>query len=294
MKLYLDPGHGGKDPGAQGNGLDEADITLDIALKLRSILLHDYEGIEVKMSRTINKFVSLSQRTNEANAWGADFFLAIHINSGSKSATGYEDYIYTNLSNSSKSAKIQDIIHAEVLKHNQLKDRGQKKANFHVLRESKMPAILTENGFIDNAHDSALMKQATWCQNVALGHANGIAKAFGLKRKATTAPKPVEKPTPATAPKPTPAEQPSKPSNSTITLYKVYAGSFESRENAVQRVGELKAKGFDSFVQPVTISEKTWYRVQVEANAVRANSEETLDRLESAGFTDSFISVEES
>jgi len=286
MKLYLDPGHGGKDPGAQGNGLDEKDITLDIALKLRSILLHDYENVEVKMSRTIDTFISLDQRTNEANAWGADFFLSIHINSGSKTAQGYEDYIYTNLSNSSSSAKYQDIIHAEVIKMNQLKDRGQKKANFHVLRESKMPAILTENGFIDNAHDAALMKQSTWQQNVAIGHANGIAKAFGLKRKATTEPKPVDKPTsPST---------PSSPTNSTTqTLYKVYAGSFQSRENADELVGQLKAKGFDSFVRTVTISGKTWYRVQVAANAVREHSDETLDKLHHAGFEDAFIVAEE-
>lgn len=69
---------------------------------------------------------------------------------------GYEDYIHTSLSDSSTTAKYQDIIHAEVMKVNQLQDRSQKKADFHVLRESAMPALLTENGFIDNAQDAAL------------------------------------------------------------------------------------------------------------------------------------------
>ncbi|WP_374718124.1 N-acetylmuramoyl-L-alanine amidase, partial [Neobacillus sp.] len=72
MKLYLDPGHGGKDPGAEGNGLREKDITLDIAMRLRDILLNDYEKVEVKLSRTSDVTKSLSARSSEANAWGAD------------------------------------------------------------------------------------------------------------------------------------------------------------------------------------------------------------------------------
>src|SRR3954465_4722822 len=119
MKLYLDPGHGGQDPGAQGHGLDEKDVTLAISLKIRSILQNDYENIDVKMSRSSDTTKSLSQRSSEANAWGADFFLAIHINSGSSSAQGYEDFIYNGLSSTSKTAHYQDIIHAEVLKMNQ-------------------------------------------------------------------------------------------------------------------------------------------------------------------------------
>jgi N-acetylmuramoyl-L-alanine amidase len=78
MKLYLDPGHGGEDPGAQGNGLDEKDITLAIALKIRKIILADYENVEVKMSRTSDTAKSLAQRSSGANAWDADFFLSIH------------------------------------------------------------------------------------------------------------------------------------------------------------------------------------------------------------------------
>ena len=167
MKLYLDPGHGGTDSGASGNGLLEKDITLDIALKINSILNNDYENIEVKMSRTSDSTKSLSQRTNEANAWGANYYLSIHINAGG--GTGYEDYIYSGISDTSTTASYQTIIHAEVLKTNQLRDRGKKKANFHVLRESKMPALLSENGFIDNSQDAALMKQASWRQNVAEG-----------------------------------------------------------------------------------------------------------------------------
>lgn len=272
MKLYLDPGHGGSDPGAQGHGLNEKDITLDIALKLRDILLNEYQNVEIRMSRTGDTTKSLRQRTQEANAFGADFYLSIHINSAGSSAQGYEDYIYPGASSESK--RVRDIIHAEVMKVNELRDRGKKQANFHVLRETKMPAVLTENGFISNAHDAALMKQSSWRQKVARGHANALAIAFGLKRKTVT------------TPVPTPAPKPG-------TLYKVMAGSFKARKNADEQVTQLRAKGFDAFVVTTTISGTTWYRVQVGAFSSRENADKHLTLVKKAGFTDSFIVVDD-
>lgn len=179
VKIYVDAGHGGSDPGAQANGIKEKDITLKIAKKIQSYL-GEYKGVSVKMSRTNDSFPSLNDRTNEANSWGADLFLSIHINSGG--GAGYEDYIYTTLSDSSQTAKIRDAIHAAVLKQNGLSDRGKKKDNLHVLRESQMDAILTENGFIDNASDAAKMKDQSWINKVARGHVNGIANYYGLKK----------------------------------------------------------------------------------------------------------------
>lgn len=267
MKLYLDPGHGGTDPGAQGNGLNEKDITLDIALKIRTILINNYENIEVMMSRTGDITKSLSQRTNEANAWKADYYLSIHINADSGTASGYEDYIHSSLSDTSTTAKYRDIIHAEVIKLNQLKDRGKKKANFHVLRESAMPAMLSENGFIDNPQDAALMKQTSWRQNVAQGYANGIAQAFNLKAKSTA---------------PVPSG----------TIYKVIAGSFKLRDNADKRVAFLHSVGIESFVVTTTISGETRYRVQAGAFSSRTNADTRLQEVKNAGITDAFIEAE--
>ena len=272
MKLYLDPGHGGQDPGAQGHGMDEKDLTLAIAFKIRSILQNDYENINVKMSRSSDTTKSLGERSSEANAWGADFFLAIHINSGPSSAQGYEDYIYNGLSNSSKTAQYQDIIHAEVKKVNQLQDRGQKQANFHVLRETNMPALLTENGFISNDHDAALMKQSSWIQKVAQGHAYGIAKAFGLKRKPTEPPKPNN-----------------PDSTASGTLFKVITGSFKSKENADERVEQLQKKGIKSFIDTTKISGETWHRVQAGAFSSRDNAENRLAEVKKAGINDAFL-----
>lgn len=92
VKLFIDPGHGGTDPGAVGNGLQEKSLTLQIATRIKDILTLEYDNVSIRMSRTGDQTVSLSERTNAANAWGADFFLSVHINAGG--GTGYEDYVY--------------------------------------------------------------------------------------------------------------------------------------------------------------------------------------------------------
>lgn len=161
----------------------------------------EYPNAEVKMSRTGDQTVSLKQRTDMANAWGADFYLSIHINAGG--GTGYEDYIYNGLSDRSRTADIQRVIHQEITKLVGLTDRGAKKADFHVIRESAMDAILTENGFIDNASDAAKMKDPNWIENVARGHVNGIARIYKLQHSGNSVPSPAPIPTaapPASAP----------------------------------------------------------------------------------------------
>nr|WP_164669938.1 N-acetylmuramoyl-L-alanine amidase [Virgibacillus doumboii] len=262
MKLYLDPGHGGSDPGAQGNGLYEKDMNLDIALRIRDILTN-YKGMDVRMSRTGDTFVSLNERTNEANAWGADYFLSIHCNAFNGEAQGYEDYIHSSLSDSSRTAEIQNIMHEEITQVNRLRDRGKKKANFHVLRETVMSALLTENGFIDNDHDAALISDPSWRQSSAQGHVNGLARAFNLQQK-----------------------------EEADVLYKVIAGSFQSRVNAEDRVDYLQSKGFEAFVSPTTISGERWYRVQAGAFLSRENAEQRLAAVRNAGIEDAYILTE--
>jgi N-acetylmuramoyl-L-alanine amidase len=264
FKLYLDPGHGGHDPGATGNGLQEKNINLDLALRIRDILRNDYKNVEVNMSRSTDTFVSLEQRTDEANAWNADYFLSIHCNAFNGSAHGYEDFIYNGLSDSSVTARYQDILHEEITELNQLNDRGQKKANFHVLRESAMPALLTENGFIDNNHDAALIKDSSWRQAVARGHVKGLERAFNLTRKPISG-----------------------------TIYKVIAGSFKKRNNANERVSYLHSKLIEAFINSTNISGNRWYRVQAGAFKDRKNAEERLAVVKKAGIEDAFIIVDE-
>lgn len=182
-KIYIDPGHGGNDPGATANGLKEKDLTLDIAKRTQKYLNNNYGGHSIKMSRTTDKTVSLSQRTNEAISWGADYFLSIHINAGG--GTGFETYTYDGKLYE-RTLKIQSIIHQEIMKQIDVTDRGAKRANLHVVREANASAILTENLFIDTKADADKLKDSKFLDKVAKGHAIGLAKAFNLKGGSTS------------------------------------------------------------------------------------------------------------
>ena len=224
VKLYLDVGHGGSDSGATGNGLKEKDLNLQIGKKINS-LLKSYDGITVKMSRSTDRTLSLRQRTNEANSWGADLLLSIHINAGG--GTGFESFIY-NGTVSSNTVKYRGVIHDEIMKVLKgVRDRGKKKANFHMLRESRMVALLTENMFIDTKKDTDKLKKQSFINKIAQGHVNGIVKLFNLKKKKTS----------------------SKPStNKDETFYRVVAGSFKDRKNADDQVKKFKKLGIDVFI----------------------------------------------
>ena len=232
--LVLDPGHGDSDPGAVGNGLREKDLTLDICKRVKKHLESNYTGIKIHMTRTTDKYLSLSQRAQFANSKKADLFVSVHINAGG--GTGYEDFIYNKLSNSSITAKMRDTFHKEVVKEQSFwRNRGKKKANFAVLRETKMAAILTENGFIDNKNDADKLKKASYLDKIAKGHAEGIAKALNLKKKTTSSTN--KKTTTST-----------KKTNSKKTYYRVVAGSYTERKNADAQVARLKKAGFDAFI----------------------------------------------
>src|SRR5690606_17547663 len=178
-KVFLDPGHGGSDPGAVANGLREKDLTLAIA-KATEKYLKNYEGVSIKLSRTGDTKPSLSARAKAANDWGADYFVSIHINSGG--GTGFESYIF-NGTVSSKTKEYQKKVHQTIVAGTGWTDRGMKRANFAVLRETKMPAILTENGFIDRKEDAAKLKMLKFIDILYKLHAEFIAKALGIKKK---------------------------------------------------------------------------------------------------------------
>lgn len=219
VKLYIDVGHGGSDSGAIGNGLQEKDINLKISNKINE-LLKEYEGINVKMSRSTDKTLSLKQRTDEANKWGADLLISIHVNAGG--GTGFESFIYNGTVRSNTS-KYRDIIHDEIMKVLKgVRDRGKKKANFHMLRESKMPALLTENMFIDNKNDSDLLKKESFINQIAQGHVNGIVKLFNLKKKKT--------------------------SSKNGKLYKVQTGAFRNKSNAETLAKKLRKDGYETYI----------------------------------------------
>lgn len=195
-KVYIDPGHGGTDPGAIGNGLVEKVWNLEVALKLEK-KLKDL-GHQVKMSRRTDKGLSLSARAADANKWGADVFISIHFNAGG--GFGWEDFIY-NGSIQANTKKYQDQVHAAVIpilsKHG-LGNRGKKRANFAVLRETKMEAVLIEGGFVDTS-DYLILRKESYKDDIATAMADGIQDYLGNTQPAKREP---VKATPAPAPAP--------------------------------------------------------------------------------------------
>ncbi|CAM3813505.1 MULTISPECIES: N-acetylmuramoyl-L-alanine amidase [Paenibacillus] len=182
-KVWIDPGHGGKDPGASGNGLQEKDIALTVSLGVKQRLEADYEGVQVQLTRSTDIFLELKERTDAANKAGADLLVSIHCNAGG-GAGGFESFRYTSASAASRS--LQNVLHTEImaaLKPFGVIDRGQKAANLHMCRESKMPAVLTENLFIDVATDAAKLKRQEVIDALIDGHVKGIAKYLGLRKR---------------------------------------------------------------------------------------------------------------
>ncbi|MCF6136289.1 N-acetylmuramoyl-L-alanine amidase [Pseudalkalibacillus berkeleyi] len=268
VTVVIDPGHGGTDPGATYKQYKEKDFNLKVALLIRKYLIETYE-VKVLMTRSNDETLSLEQRTTYANNKNADFYLSVHHNAAGGS--GFESYIY-NGSIPSATKEIQRIIHKEIVfttnKYN-VKDRGQKRANFFVLRKTKMNALLLEVLFIDNQRDLQLMLNNQFLQDVAKATAIGLAKALNLTAK----PKPLPKPDPN-------------------ALYKVIAGSFKEEENAKQRALFLQTNKINSYIYPVNINGTTYYRVQAGAFSLKENADELVAQLKSIGIDGAFIVTE--
>ena len=182
-KVFIDPAHGGKDTGATAHGLLEKDIVLAVSLSVKKRLEAEYNGVQVLLSRSADVFPTLMERTEAANKAGADILVSVHCNAGG-GAGGFESYKYTHTS--AATASLQNVLHTEImtaLKPFNVIDRGQKAKNLHMVRESNMPAVLTENLFVDVAADAAKLKREDVVGALIDGHAAGIAKYLGLQKK---------------------------------------------------------------------------------------------------------------
>lgn len=169
QSLCIDPGHGGSDPGAVGCGLKEAAINLDVANRFCTLMKN--AGYKVYMTRTSDATVSLSSRTQYANNLGVARFVSIHCNAYNGSAHGTETFCYP--SGSSTSFALRNNTNPQIVSALGTYNRGCKTANFHVLRETNMPAILAELAFIDNSSDAAKLGNPTYRQKAAQALKNG-------------------------------------------------------------------------------------------------------------------------
>lgn len=150
FKVFIDAGHGGRDPGACFKDIKEKDITLDVSLMLGELLTQ--KGFKVTYSRTIDTFIPLTGRAKASNDFKSDVFISIHCNAHSNiHARGLETFHHRTSSRGKRlAAKVQKCILDKQLYS---KDRGIKQGNFYVLRKTNAVAILLELGFITNQTD---------------------------------------------------------------------------------------------------------------------------------------------
>lgn len=150
--ILVDPGHGGKDPGAVGNKMEEKEIVLDIGKRLNDRLKGSLA--KVVMTRDSDEFVELPDRVKEGEKAKADLFISIHVNAFyDSSANGTETY-YNSQYVGAESKALATEIQTELVKAMGTRDRGVKEANFHVIKNSKMPSVLVEVAFISNKSDA--------------------------------------------------------------------------------------------------------------------------------------------
>ena len=212
-RVVIDPGHGGHDPGARGNGISEAALVLDVAARLEELL--KAENIEVVLTRRSNTFVALEERTALANRSDADLFLSIHANASTvPAARGIETYFLNfapnpeaeavaareNASSSRSMRHLPDIVQAIALNNKidesrdfaaivqstlyqqlrrtnkTLKNLGVKQAPFMVLVGATMPSVLAEISFMSNSTEAALLKTDRYKQEIAEALLAGIMR----------------------------------------------------------------------------------------------------------------------
>ncbi|MDH6444756.1 MULTISPECIES: N-acetylmuramoyl-L-alanine amidase family protein [unclassified Paenibacillus] len=176
--IVIDAGHGGKDPGSSSvNKLKEKDFTLPTALKIAELLKKE-PNIEVILTRSGDTYPTLQDRSNLANNVKADLFISVHANSipaGSKSnPSGTETYYTRN-----DSLLFAQTVHKYLAVATGLQDRGVRQANYHVTRETKMPAILLECGYLSNTKDEALLFTPDIQNKIAEAVVLGIKEYLG-------------------------------------------------------------------------------------------------------------------
>ena len=194
--IFLDPGHGGKDPGAQYLGLKEKDLTLQVSQQLKTKL--ESLGYTVIMSRSTDVFVDfVTERSKMSNETNADMFISIHFNATGHGLDSGEDGIQTytylptgnipsvinkkwhdNPTRLKYSYKLGSYIHQSVLATTQAKDAGLLAKSFAVLRETNKPAVLLELGYMDDSKESQKIRTKEYQQKLVDGIVQGIQQYY--------------------------------------------------------------------------------------------------------------------
>lgn len=197
VKIMLDPGHDEFTPGKGVAGLREFHFNRGVVEKMIP-LLNGYEGVEVVVSHDMYDGIdqSLKQRTDLANRSGVHCFVSVHANAASvSSADGIETFVHPRAPRGT--VNLGATVHGFLIRETGLDNRGLKKADFHVLRETRMEAILVECGFMTNPGDSAKLKDEGYRQTCAQAIVNGLVEHYKLQKKAVA---PSSSPVPSSQP----------------------------------------------------------------------------------------------
>lgn len=207
-KIYINPGHSDKDPGAVGYE-KERTLNVKVAEFMNSHLLANYD-CEIRMNP--GSMNSVSQVAADANSWKADLMVSIHFNAGG--GDGYEALVYSN-----NRAALGKVFEKHVLAAGQ-NSRGVKlRPDLGILRLTNMPAVLNEGAFVDNQKDIADWNEDAELQKLGIAYAEAAAEFLGLSKKA--------------------AER---------VLYRVQVGAYSNSDGAKAVQQKLKAAGFDAMV----------------------------------------------
>lgn len=177
--IVIDPGHGGMDKGASSGGVEEKSPTLETALLIKKYLIQ--KGYRVLLTRTSDTFISLDQRAAIANNCHCKLFVSIHYNAAkSAEAKGIEVYHFDSkdATRSKSSKKLATCLLHRLIANTGAKSRGVKAGNFHVIRETTMPAVLIEGGFITNSGERSLIRDEKYLDRIARSVAEGIDRYF--------------------------------------------------------------------------------------------------------------------
>ncbi|UII56723.1 N-acetylmuramoyl-L-alanine amidase [Cytobacillus spongiae] len=230
LKISLEGGHGENTPGKRSPD-DYREWSYNQAIvKFIMAELNNYENVAVLRvdDPTGKRDVPLKERTDRVNGWGSNVHVSVHHNAvGSKwcNATGTETYVYT--SKPKEALALASKVQANLVKNLGFTNRGVKSADFHILRETNMTAILVEVAFMDNKDEAMKMRTVAYQKKAAIAIVTCLAQQYGLKKKESS-------------PKPSlPAKE---------SLFKVQVGAFVDKSNADKLAEELKKKGYPTYI----------------------------------------------
>lgn len=186
--IVIDPGHGGEDYGANSKNSPkyyEKNLNLSLARMLNNILNH--QGYNTLLTRKDDLFITLDKRASIANNMDAALFISLHFNSApSEEASGIEIFYYRSdkePKRTQESSRLAGLILDQLIKTSDAKSRGIKHGNLAVIRQTTMPAVLVEAGFLTNETEMERIKDPAYLKKIALGIALGIKGYLDSEKK---------------------------------------------------------------------------------------------------------------